>query len=254
MANLQILSDLHFEFHRDGGKSYIDAMDPTDVDALILGGDIAYAKDLGDILKRMRDKYPAVVVVLGNHEFYTSSVTRVLEDVENIQIPDVHILRRQIVEIAHVKIAGATLWFREPKNLQTIMSKRGMSDFRVIKGFEPWVYEENSRDRAFLDALRPGDAHVVVTHHLPHHECVAQEYRGDILNSFFLCDMTPSIEQARPLLWLHGHTHSHVDKQIGHTRIIANPLGYPMEGGGNHRENLKITVIPGADFVDTNEA
>jgi Icc-related predicted phosphoesterase len=247
-------TDLHFEFHRDGGRSYIATMDPTDVDVLILGGDIALAKQLADVLKRLRDKYPAIVTVLGNHEYYTNNVSRVLEIVDRIQIPGVHVLRRQIVAVAGVKIAGTTLWFRKPIDYNTILAKRDMSDFQVIKGFEPFVYEENARDRAFLDGLRHGDAHVIVTHHLPHHGCIVEQFRGDPLNPFFLCDMTPAIERARPLLWLHGHTHSWVDHKVGTTRIVANPLGYPHALNEHHKENLKFLIVPEAEMVEIHPA
>ena len=38
---LQLLSDLHFEFHRDGGRSFVDSLDPGGIDVLVLAGDIA---------------------------------------------------------------------------------------------------------------------------------------------------------------------------------------------------------------------
>ena len=34
------------------------------------------------------------------------------------------------------------------------------------------------------------------------------------------------IESAQPALWVHGHTHSSADYQVGDTRVVCNPYGY----------------------------
>jgi hypothetical protein len=41
---LQIMSDLHFEMHADGGAELIREVDPTGVDVLVLAGDITMAR------------------------------------------------------------------------------------------------------------------------------------------------------------------------------------------------------------------
>ena len=33
----------------------------------------------------------------------------------------------------------------------------------------------------------------------------------------------------KPKLWIHGHTHCKFDYNIGNTRIVTNPSGYPSE-------------------------
>jgi hypothetical protein len=43
------------------------------------------------------------------------------------------------------------------------------------------------------------------------------------------------IADARPALWVHGHTHDSLDYRIGDTRIICNPFGYL-----HHEENPKF--------------
>ena len=74
--NVQLLSDLHIEFHQDRGAAWIDALDPSGIDVLILAGDIAEVRDglLGDVLQLFTDRYPQVVFVPGNHEYYGSSL------------------------------------------------------------------------------------------------------------------------------------------------------------------------------------
>ena len=40
-------------------------------------------------------------------------------------------------------------------------------------------------------------------------------------------------------LWVHGHNHQTVDYNIGSTRVVCNPLGYPDEDSGY---NSKLIV------------
>ena len=58
---IQLLSDLHIEFHQDRGAAWIDTLDSTDVDVLILAGDIAEVKDglLSDVLREFTHRYPS---------------------------------------------------------------------------------------------------------------------------------------------------------------------------------------------------
>ena len=46
---LQIMSDLHFEMHADGGAELIRELDPTGVDVLVLAGDITMARHYEDL-------------------------------------------------------------------------------------------------------------------------------------------------------------------------------------------------------------
>lgn len=62
---------------------------------------------------------------------------------------------------------------------------------------------------------------------------MAQRFEGDPFNTFFLCDMERLIAERRPHWWIHGHTRVPCDYQLGVTRIVANPLGYPDEARGD---------------------
>jgi predicted phosphodiesterase len=69
---LQIMSDLHFEMHADGGAELIRDLDPTGVDVLVLAGDITMARhyeDLANVFKPLARKYRHILYVPGNHEY-----------------------------------------------------------------------------------------------------------------------------------------------------------------------------------------
>lgn len=75
--NLQIVSDLHWEFHADKGRGFVAAMDPTGVDVLIVAGDLTTAKYLEQSLTWLCERFEHVVYVHGNHEHYNASPAKV---------------------------------------------------------------------------------------------------------------------------------------------------------------------------------
>jgi len=223
---LLVASDVHTEFHADGGRSFVDDLDPRGIDVLVLAGDIAVGAHipaaLGLFCERFRD---AVVVYLhGNHEFYGSSRPEVLELTRRAaeRLDNLRWLDVSEATIRGVRFVGAPLWF--PDAPAAAPFKRGMNDFHQIADLEVWVYEENRRARELLDTVLPGD--VVVTHHLPSQRSVAPQYRDNPLNPFFVCDVESTILARRPSVWIHGHTHSSLDYVLGETRVVCNPFGY----------------------------
>lgn len=59
---IQILSDVHAEFHQDHGLSFLDALDPTDVDVLVVAGDLGIDQSLLTMIDGLADLYPQVVL------------------------------------------------------------------------------------------------------------------------------------------------------------------------------------------------
>jgi Icc-related predicted phosphoesterase len=227
---LQLLSDLHFEFHRDSGRSFVDSLDSTGIDVLVLAGDIAVAEGIPPALALLCERFrdAAVVFVHGNHEFYGSDRNLVVAITKQTQAenPNLVWLDSSGTELHGFKFLGAPLWFPRPTVDERL--KHAMNDFSAIEDFESWVYEENAKAIAFFERqLRPGD--IVVTHHLPSQLCVAPRFTGHPLNPFFVCDLTGLIIERRPRLWLHGHSHASVRVQIGETTVLCNPFGYAVE-------------------------
>lgn len=219
---IQILSDLHLEFHKDQGVSFINSLNDN-CDVLILAGDITSYSLLKLTLNRFCNKFKDVVYVLGNHEYYYSDKSEVnsimMEACE--EKSNLHWLNNSIKSIDGVRFVGNTMWFKEdplaPFNL--------MHDFSKIRDLSNWVYKENNETLNFLrKEILPGD--VVVTHHLPSYKSVDPFYKNSRLNSFFVCDVEDIIADKSPKLWIHGHTHSSLDYTIEDTRILCNPFGY----------------------------
>jgi hypothetical protein len=114
---LQIMSDLHFEMHADGGAGFIRELDPTGVDVLVLAGDITMARqyeDLASVFRPLAQKYPHVLYVPGNHEYYKSSPTDVARNLAQLtkSFPEVTVPENDTVVISGQRFIAGTMWFR----------------------------------------------------------------------------------------------------------------------------------------------
>lgn len=246
---LRVLSDLHLEhfYGQTLRDAYLHKLDLSDVDVLILAGDIGsyYDDTLKLGLELLAKKGKPIIFVPGNHEPYLPyrGVKPVdeqpLRSALHRKYPNLHWMDNSVVEIDGVRFLGTTLWYPDDIT-KTLPYKRGWSDFIYIPGFESWVYRENAKAVTFLKrTLRPGD--VVVTHFLPTYASVAREYKGHKDNSFFVSDLSNLILDGAPALWAHGHTHESMDYMLGQTHIVCNPFGY-WDGVTNPNFELNLSV------------
>jgi predicted phosphohydrolase len=221
---IQILSDLHLEFFDFGKERFIKSLIPEeDVDVLVLAGDISTKSSITNDLKFICDNWKNVVFVAGNHEYYHSSFNEMNDILDNLNISNLNILDNDFIDIEGQRFIGSTLWFHDgPKNQS---QSHFLNDFRCIKDFQDEVYEKNLKTLEFFkEQVNTQD--IVVSHHLPLEESVADQYKNDWFNCFFLCDMSELISNKKPKLWIHGHTHGSFDYNKGKTRVICNPYGY----------------------------
>lgn len=239
---IQIISDLHLEFDRDGGEAFSCTI-PVVGDVLILGGDLIPFRKADQVRRAFSwfcDRFPHVIFVPGNHEYYGTSPAEA-EALLNAcakWISNLYVLNPGVVTIDGTRFVGATLWF--PNTPDEILYRSHLNDFRVIKSFVPWVHDTHEEHLAFLKAnLCPGD--VVVTHHLPHPRSIAPQYARLPINRFFLAqDAAGLVERAGAKLWIHGHTHTSFDYVIGETRVVCNPRGYPGEPNNGFDSGLVV--------------
>lgn len=241
---IQLLSDLHFETMKDNGDNFIDSLDPTDVDVLVMAGDIMYLNYVSrsvKVLKKLLDKYNKIIYVIGNHEAYTSGVKTVHKNAGLLR--DLLPADRIFIfdEPGKCQIDGqhfvcGSMWYRFDENNKLFDDL--MNDKSYIKGFIPWVYEQNELFEHLVNGnLTEND--IVITHYLPSYQCVSPQFKGQETNRFFVCEMDKLIMERKPKLWLHGHTHTPLDIMIGDTRVVCNPHGYRRE---NYKFNQKLII------------
>lgn len=235
---IALVSDLHLDHYSSGVRGFVESLEALarageleQAGVAVVAGDVAdgrFPDQYRCLLRGLREHYPAVVVVAGNHDYYKSTLAQTHRSFELAcaDVPGSHFLHRSSVEIGGVTLHGHPMWYRDGE--LNAVYEGWMNDVQYIGDFKKWVYEEQGLFEHYLRGnLAPGD--VVVTHHLPSEKSVARRYKGGDLNRFFVCDMEWLIQERQPALWLHGHTHVPCDYKIGETRVVCNPRGYPRE-------------------------
>ena len=231
---IRLLSDLHTEFRLPYKTASFAEYRGEDV--LVLAGDIASGStNTMDVIKFfLKQGFPQIVYVAGNHEYYGGDFNEFNAKMENkcLDYDNVHFLNPGSVVIDGVLFTGGTLWTNFADNpFSQSAAKRGINDFRVIKSFD--VNECAKAYYKHIDSIkhdyenRQGKKVVVVTHFLPARECIAPRFRGPaLINDYFANDLGGYIGNMSDTTWLFGHTHDATDIVLGDTRVVANPHGY----------------------------
>lgn len=238
-----VLSDIHLEWHKDYGQSFVKSIDSTDIDVLILAGDVFVWNYITcrESFINLCAKFPFVVYVPGNHEYYNRFNPRGQH--KEIQLleslcPSLHILDNSLVEYKSARFLGSTLWF--PYRQDESFAEMHMNDFYEIQGFRSWVYDHHAKSVEWLQQnIKVGD--VVVSHHLPSWSCISAQFQNSPLNIFFASNQDSIIYNNKPSLWVHAHSHDSLDIMIGSTRVLRNPFGY-YGGAENSLFNPNLIV------------
>jgi predicted phosphodiesterase len=249
---INILSDLHV-----GYSAFETPL--NDADVVVLAGDIAPPRHAA--LWALRLEKP-VVYVLGNHEFYGSSIEAAAAEMKHLCVgTQVHVLDNDEVIIDGVRFLGSTLWtdFRLFANAAErataiLEAQRLMRDFSRIRVAGPTNALFTPDDSAKLFArnaewlerrLRVPHAGptVVVTHHAPARQSIHPRFAGSLLNACFVSEAEYLVGADRTQWWIHGHTHDSFDYVLNGTRVICNPRGYAKAGvNENARFDPNLTI------------
>ena len=100
------------------------------------------------------------------------------------------------------KIAGFT---------KEIYNRKNANDIKFIKRF---IEETNS-----MNLKR-----VIITHYPPSKECLKEcSNFNDYYKSLYYNDLDDMFNNE--LVWIYGHTHYNIDKNINNTRLVSNQYG-----------------------------
>ena len=229
---IKLISDTHFEFYED-----LELYKNNDnADVLVIAGDLNVGHYFcWSNLKRFADTHANVIYVPGNHEYYGSTIEKFDKEVQEAFCgTNVHFLNPGQVTVNNVQFIGATLWSdfnNDP--LTEMLCKRSINDFRQIKAFDIAKAKTLNREHKqfIFNRLDPKplklDHRVIVTHFLPAWCCIDKQYVHEgAINHYFANQLDDQIADLENSTWLHGHTHSKVDKICGMTKVTANPYGY----------------------------
>jgi Icc-related predicted phosphoesterase len=223
---IKLISDIHTEFDSDRGEKFLKSVPNEGVDVLVVAGDLT-TKYYEENLSLLCDRFPDVIYVMGNHDYWHSSIQErhAMMGELSSRFPNLHWLHNQRVNIGGVNFAGCPLWF--PRK-DCPITKR-WPDFAYVAEGHEGIFQEHETSRKFLeDEVQAGD--VVITHHLPTQDCVADEWKGSRSNCYFVANVEDVVYGKEPAYWFFGHTHNARHLMVGKTEFFCNPRGYPMEG------------------------
>ncbi len=262
MLPLQIVSDLHLEFHKQKDK-LIKPLSPF----LCLLGDISPCgskKDYNEFyewIKLIKENYRHIFHVPGNHEYYcfTDATTfdRVnarLRAIEKV-IKNYHVMVDRSIILRYknkrYKIIGTTLWSIPQDNVRSMINDyskiyvrnrdKKVSGGAPMKNIQPTDVRRMCKcSTKFIECelkkARIGKMKcVLLTHHKP--LITTRKKSGDpVLNSAYETDLSqllfnPLFSDTLALI-AYGHTHQASKLKKGKTVIYSNPYGYPYERSG----------------------
>ena len=282
---ISLVSDVHLEF------GDLDFENDQGAEVLILSGDICVAADLDvydprqselgfararserihEFFARCCNRFPHVIYIVGNHEYYHSDFATAFAHLKNVlgYLPRLHVLEKESITIDDVTFLCGTLWTdmnqEDPDTLYRIRDY--MNDFRIIKDSRNPVHykdpegvfhtregrfspetsvEEHRAMLKFIEesiASNPTVKYVVVGHHSPSKLSTHPQYADQtMVNGAYSSNLDEFImDHPQIRLWTHGHTHHEFDYMIGSCRVMCNPRGY--DGYEEQAEQWQLKTV-----------
>ncbi len=220
-----LISDLHLEHYRD--PFVVDTIlndclqGQTGYDTLIIAGDLhPFIEKRNEFFNRIKTNY---IFVYGNHDYYGDFFPNLGDHI-----------------IVDDNFFACTLWTNF-NNDPTVKyhATRSINDFYYIKGCTGDDMEMKFNKE--WEMLNKEKKELLITHFGCFSGSIAKQYKGDLLNPYFITTMEDKIEY-QPKVYVHGHTHAPSDYVYNGTRVICNPLGYPNENFRNVKD-YKVKIF-----------
>lgn len=246
---IQILSDIHLEFVKKI-TLIIDKMSEADVDITVIAGDLITGHNDGKMYTNIIEELSRcfshpVLIVPGNHDYYSSSIKEMDRVFSRIKSENIYILNRKTVNIDGINFIGATGWWNKIPPFNIV---KYINDFEYIKDLKSLDFgsQIGLKDKKFfeeeLEKLK-GEKVVCISHIAPCHYSIHPKFIGDRVNFFFNSNYFGLIKRYQPLLWVHGHTHESFDYFIDDTRVVCNPMGYPKPYDENKSFDFHKNIV-----------
>ncbi|MEH6691077.1 MAG: metallophosphoesterase [Pseudorhizobium pelagicum] len=250
-----IISDLHVHSTRLPDDFVI-----PEADVCLCAGDVSGIIEMSlDFLSRHIAPRMPVVMVLGNHDYYGTTIAEALKVAKHGSNDAIRILENETLVLGEVRIIGATLWtdfeieygvegselpLPERKAHAVGVCKRYMTDFHAIFRSD-WhdqgmpglltakeLTDRHTESREFIitELAKSFDGRtVVLSHHAPLPRSLHPRFKGHPSNAAFASNLSGIVHWGRPDLWIHGHVHHFLHYREGETWVLCNPHGYRHE-------------------------
>jgi len=248
---IQFVSDIHLEIRPNSFRRFLRPVG----DILVLAGNIGrpFQRIFEQFLHWCSLKFPIVVFVPGNHEYYGSSISKVNSKLQIVcKKYGVYYLEKDLLEIPELNlvILGTTLWSDIPhENSFDVL--RSVEDYRSIYGWSPRIVEEHymasknwlTQQIDFYKFHNPEYDIIVVTHHAPEiSHTISPDFLEEPESCSYASNCTDLMKGVK--LWFYGHTQYNNDFTIGKTQVLSNQRGcreYPI-GGQQYKKDTFIEL------------
>jgi hypothetical protein len=217
--DIQIVSDLHMEMFPSTAPRI-----PVNAPHIALLGDIGRgdSKEYASFVKDLSKRYSTVLIVAGNHAFYTCDYSQVREAIRELEdgLPNVIFLDRKCVELNGIKIIWCTLWSHVPPACEHVV-EAALNDYMLIRtvdasgNLRPFKVKDTNAiheiDVSFLKteierSRESSQKTLVLTHHAPSMIGTSDpKFDGLPTNHAFASDLSELMGDP-VIAWAYGHT------------------------------------------------
>ena len=262
------ISDIHLETH-----SYILNISKSEVDIILLAGDIGNKFQAMPFIKKILEKGIKVVYILGNHEYYNiNHKVKTIQEIKDgwklraSEHNGFFFLDDDSVVIDGIKIIGSTFWSKidfenitqsekeylelEQSDLKFIFKEKTLNSGYRIKSakninLDDYSDLHNKSAKYVEEELsKPFDGKTILLSHYPvlKESFINHKNNNILLNNFYVNDYEEMILKYQPDYIIHGHLHKSFDYMKNKTRNICNPLGYQKYNETNELFNNKLII------------
>jgi hypothetical protein len=228
------LTDIHLNFLRPLAlKAFYDKVKAEKPDALLITGDIAEADSVARHVAEMAEMIAPVYFVLGNHDFYRSTIRIVRGDIPRVHkratympaVPSVQLTER-------ITMIGVDGW--GDARVGDLASTVQLSDWKLIEDFKKSQTDRAARNELLqrlgaqearllqekLAGVEAATELLVLTHVPPYPEaCVYDgEQSGPAWTPWFTCISTGEVLDA----YAKAHPNQRITVLCGHSHGIGN--------------------------------
>lgn len=240
--NFHILSDIHLEFCPNYSlKQHVNKYNRKNIEEkeeinLILAGDIGYPshKNTTEFIEQCSRLYDHVFIVMGNHEYYKSSIEESMYKMKEIikLYPNCHLLDSEIIKHNNIYIIGSTLWTHigedDPARKSPINDYSCIKDFTIDTSNRLHLQAKTFLRDVIENVKKENGKCIVITHHLPSFSLIDLTYKDSPHSPYFASNCDEFI--ISPVkYWIYGHTHMMGQNRINGVDLLCNPKGYPSE-------------------------
>jgi predicted phosphodiesterase len=246
MIDIQIVSDLHIEKNNSNIINGLDYITPS-APILILAGDIGslYRIDqLINFFKSIYKYFEYILYIPGNNEYYQYNNYKISFDKLNQRLTtltllfnNIKILNKSYFIIDNYLFCGCILWSFIHYELPSFVKIFDFDkDIYNSKNYNEKIYIKNMINFSYTHNLKP----VIITHYPPSKLLLDNSKLKFYYKRLYYNNLDYLFN--KDLIWIYGHTHSNISKQIENSYFFTNQKGSNSNNCNHFKKNFTLKI------------